>query len=506
MFLERFEKYDFICIQCHDNPDADALASGFGIYTYFKQRNKDVRFVYSGLYRIQKSNLIMMVEKLEIPIEYVSVEEASKLHIDGVLITVDCQYGEGNVTRLEADNIAVIDHHQIEGDYDENYLIMSGYGSCSTVVWELLKKAGINISDNTHLSTALYYGLFTDTNQFAELYNPVDKDARDQLEYDRQLVHTMCNSNLSLSEMEIAGHAMLGYSYNAENKYSIVKAMPCDPNILGLISDFLLQVNEVDTCIVYNENKDGIKLSVRSCIKEVNASELVDFLTNGVGSGGGHIEKAGGFISRKLYGKNYGELNHSEYFTQKMNEYFKQFELIYADSYKADVSKMTLYRKNKLPIGYVKMTDMLSVGTPITVRTMEGDNDLVITDDLYVLIGIKGEVYPNHEEKFLRSNTLLDVPYVYEDMVLETMYVPTVRNRITGKNMVLTDYAHTCEPSGETLIYASKLTTHVKVFTSWDPNRYMLGKPGDYLAVRNDDLNDVYVIEKNVFLKTYSEV
>ena len=34
----------------------------------------------------------------------------------------------------------------------------------------------------------------------------------------------------------------------------------------------------------------------------------------------------------------------------------------------------------------------------------------------------------------------------------------------------------------------------------------MLGKAGDYLAVRSDDLQDVYVVERDVFGKTYEEI
>ena len=34
MKLAELEKYNPITIQCHDNPDADALASGFGLYSY----------------------------------------------------------------------------------------------------------------------------------------------------------------------------------------------------------------------------------------------------------------------------------------------------------------------------------------------------------------------------------------------------------------------------------------------------------------------------------------
>ena len=110
MRLRELLKYDDIVVQCHDNPDADAIASGYAVYRYFKEQGKRVRLVYGGRYKIGKSNLVLLISELAIPIEYVETLERPKL-----LVTVDCQYGEGNVTRFEAEEIAVIDHHQVSG-------------------------------------------------------------------------------------------------------------------------------------------------------------------------------------------------------------------------------------------------------------------------------------------------------------------------------------------------------------------------------------------------------
>jgi len=33
----------------------------------------------------------------------------------------------------------------------------------------------------------------------------------------------------------------------------------------------------------------------------------------------------------------------------------------------------------------------------------------------------------------------------------------------------------------------------------------MLGNIGDYIAVRSDDIHDIYVIEKEIFMLTYEE-
>ena len=322
MRLDDFLKYNEITIQCHDNPDADALASAYGLYVYFLEKGKKTRMIYSGRTKIQKSNLSLMIEQLEIPIEYIPLEQAETMKVEGLLITADCQYGAGNVTLISAENVAIIDHHRIEIDNVDNSLILTDLGSCSTVVWKLLTEAGYEINDENHLSTALYYGLLTDTNTFAELQNPVDRDMQDSLEFDKFQISMFCNSNISLEELEIAGVAMLRAIYNEDHDFAIIKSQPCDPNILGLISDFLLQVDRVMTCVVFNEIPNGIKFSVRSCTKEVSASELAGFLAEDIGGGGGHIQKAGGFIQKKLYDEKVGGIRSETYFHKKMMNYF----------------------------------------------------------------------------------------------------------------------------------------------------------------------------------------
>ena len=54
--------FNEIVIQCHDNPDADAIASGFALYSFFKAKGKTVRQIYSGNFKISKRNLKFMVE------------------------------------------------------------------------------------------------------------------------------------------------------------------------------------------------------------------------------------------------------------------------------------------------------------------------------------------------------------------------------------------------------------------------------------------------------------
>lgn len=521
MNLKQLEDFKEIVIQCHDNPDADALASGFALYCFFKECGKQVRFIYSGRNKIQKSNLVLMKEELQIPIEY--VEKPEKFQIPELLIMVDCQYGTGNVTGFPGKKIAVIDHHQREMAVpdnqqkcvinladpkaelpiyiDENLIdIRSNYGSCSTIVWQLLMEEGFDVNKRPLLATAMYYGLYMDTGQLGDVYYPVDKDMRDELMVDKGMINKLKNSNISKEELKIAGEALIHHNHIEELHFSVVKVRECDPNILGVISDFVLQTDVVNTCVIYSHMADGYKLSFRSCDKEIKASDMAAFFTKGIGSGGGHAEKAGGFISARLYKEQYGDLDLENFFQTKMQEYVKSYQVIYAKEYEIQINDMKKYKKKKLPLGYVRLTDVYPEGTPIIVRTLEGDLEILIQDDIYLMIGIQGEVYPIKKEKFMRSYEMQEIPYD-----LETEYVPSIHNQIKGTVKQVVKYAKCCIPTGETIIYAKPLSTQVKIFTAWDNTNYMFGKEGDYIATRSDDFHDIYVVENNIFHKTYEE-
>ena len=63
MMLDELLGYDHVTIQCHDNPDADAIASGYGLYCFFRDKGKDTRLLYSGRNKVRKANLMLRVEK-----------------------------------------------------------------------------------------------------------------------------------------------------------------------------------------------------------------------------------------------------------------------------------------------------------------------------------------------------------------------------------------------------------------------------------------------------------
>lgn len=300
MYLEKFSVFDSICIQCHDSPDADALGAGYGLFAYFTGLGKKVSLVYSGENRITKPSLLLMVDKLDVPIDYVS-----KLPPHDILVTVDCQYRGGNITPFETDRVAMVDHHPMCVDTDEWCCIFPELGSCCTVVWQLLKEAGFAVNEDVRVATALYYGLYSDTGELSEIYHPADREMRDSLRIDRERLEQMIHANLLREELRIAGEALTDYFYDDRLQFALLHTEPCDPNLLGVISDMVNHVATIDYCVVYNETPIGYKLSVRSANTSLSASALAEYISRGIGSGGGHTNKAGGMIMKQMLARQY---------------------------------------------------------------------------------------------------------------------------------------------------------------------------------------------------------
>ncbi|MBP5280876.1 MAG: DHH family phosphoesterase [Lachnospiraceae bacterium] len=510
--------YRDIVIQAHDNPDADAIASGYGLWLYFRLKGKRVRFVYGGSRPIQKSNLVLMIDKLHVPIEH-----AERLdHEPELLLTVDCQYGEKNVQKFPAKNIAIVDHHVArETELPKLCDIRSTYGACSTIVWDLMKDEGYDPADNDELSTALYYGLFMDTSKLQEVRHPKDKDMRDELEprLNHPILVLLQNCNLSQEELKIAGKAMFDVDYHGAGHYALAQAQRCDPNILGVISDALIEVENVGTCIAYCVMDDGVKLSVRSCERETRANELAAYVTQGIGSGGGHIRKSGGFLGKELlareyflkYGEECDDMEHAAHrvLNDRLKMYYKDQDYVFSGTDEApDLSKEPVYEKRCMPIGYVKATEMYPAGTFVNVRTLEGDMAFAIKEDTYFMIGIEGEVYINDEAYFFAHYDPMDEPYK-----IKGEYAPTVHLAInaadfpaeTGRMKSLQDYAKTCMQKAFSRVHARQLTRRTKVFVPWTDS-YLLGKPGDYLVGRLENPRDVYIVAKDIMEKSYMMV
>ena len=512
MTLEDLLRYEDIVIQCHDDPDADAIASGYALLKYLESKGKFPRLVYSGGRKVTKNNLLLMIEKLSIPLEYVRrTEDEAEL-----LITVDCRAGQRNVSVLPRQNLAVIDHHELDmGEVlPELREVRTDCSACVTVIWIMLKKAGFPIEDRL-LSTALYYGLYMDTQKFKGT-EKLDREMLDALRFDWDIILLLQSADLALYDLRTAGSAFMNLRYHPEYHFAVAPVNTSEPYMLGIVSDMMMDVHELSVCVAYCllERERCIKVSVRCCKRRDRADELVHWLVRDMGNdGGGDRTKAAGRLALALLEKNCPDGNllytAGELIFQRLTDYFRtplkrlapraeKYGPARAEEFCKE--KAELYHKKKAPAGYARTMDLLPEGTEILLRTPEGDIIKKASPELYIMIDAEHEVSHITEEELRRNYELTDEEF---PMDRELLWQPKVYHAGKKEAVPLTPHAKKCVAKDAAQVWAAQLNCRLEVLVWGD---WRLGEIGDWLVCQEDDHQNAYIIPKSTFEQSYERV
>jgi phosphoglycolate phosphatase len=436
----------------------------------------------------------MMLEMLKVEITHTKSLPPNT----DLLITVDCQHGAGNVQAFPlSDSVRVmtIDHHKPETPEmmtnGENVIIRSELASCSTLVWDLLRKERYEME--APVVNALYYGLYTDTNGLSELRHPLDRDLAEQ-PYDVGFIRVLKNASISMEELDIMARSLQKREMIGE--IGLFCADRCDANLLGFASDIAQQVVGVNACVVYCVQEHGVKLSVRACTREIMASELADFICREAGSGGGAAEKAGGYMSLAALAEK--ATPPGEYVRERIREYARHYELIYAADNAIDFAGMKPYKKQATPVAYMSIADVFPVGTKITVRTQSGDSDGIVDRNTVLMISADSSLYPITRQRFEAGYDVLGNAFYPA-----AGYTPVIVNRHTQERHSVFAYARTCIPKDEKPIRAIQLTRAVKLFSRWDTDRYTTGEQGDWLTATDGDYDNCVLVKAEEFAEMY---
>lgn len=285
-------KKEHVYIQMHNYPDQDAIASAVGLQELLKKNNIASTICYKG--QIDKFNTLKMIEMLNINIK--NIFELN-INSDDEIIIVDAQKGNINVEDFKGEEIACIDHHKIQDtEFYRFYDIREELGSCATIIAEYFLENNIEISRN--IATALVYGIKVDTANLSRGVTNKDLDMFCMLykKSDASLLRKFDNCSLKLEDLQAYVKAI--YDLRLYGNIGIANiGNNCSEAIVGTLSDFLIELSEIDITVVHSYRAGGIKVSVRSEIPEVDASELVKYMLKGLGGGGGHTEMAAGFIA-----------------------------------------------------------------------------------------------------------------------------------------------------------------------------------------------------------------
>ncbi|MFN2266078.1 MAG: DHH family phosphoesterase [Anaerolineales bacterium] len=284
----------------HNDPDPDAIASAVALqYLVREKLGIRARIAYRGI--IGRSENKALVRYLEYPLEKLDPKEFDR-HIPIAL--VDTQPGVGN-NPLKDKNSAtiVIDHHTYRETSGEVGFadVRPEIGATATILTEYIQATGLDFPG--YLSTALFYGIKTDTMGLGRgasaedvaaylfLQPRVDVEALSQIEraqvpksYFKSLTTALQATKIYDQDLVISDLGVMQY-----------------PDLGAEIGDLLLRLQGVVWVICLGIYKEDLILSVRSRSRQVGAGDIARRVIGNLGTAGGHGTMAGGQIRiRKL--------------------------------------------------------------------------------------------------------------------------------------------------------------------------------------------------------------
>ena len=312
------------------------------------------------------------------------------------------------------------------------------------------------------------------------------------------------------------------YKYNREN----LAVVEVTEDVFHKLSAMMLDVEiQRDSVSEYREYMKRIKCNFLLLIwheqeeerlyflsdsKRVRALEFLDYLIPEFGLVRGNARAAGGRISSAILSVKLSENdmeNVVTYFLKMTDSYFVDCDLVMAAEYgvkmEKSIKEMKRYHKKKIPWAFVRSTDIVADGEKIHIKSLENESGLQLTahENVFIMIGCRGEIYDIEKEKFENTYDVTDGKLDIFEQMLD--FLPEVERESDGVYISLDEMAHLCYPKQGIEIYAKEIEKRTKVFPVMREQEYFLGRPGDYMAIRADDLCDIYIIQGEIFKQTY---
>jgi nanoRNase/pAp phosphatase (c-di-AMP/oligoRNAs hydrolase) len=167
-------------------------------------------------------------------------------------------------------------------------------GSCSAIIAEYFFEN--NQRPPARLATALLYGIFMDTDNLTRGARSLDIDMFYRLYglADITLINELRGNEISLKDLEFYAEAFK--TVEIYDELGFLRLESVNDSLLGAAGDIVVSVAGVNVVVSFSLRANGIKLSTRSITPRIRANDLVRYIVDGVGFGGGHTHMAGGFI------------------------------------------------------------------------------------------------------------------------------------------------------------------------------------------------------------------
>jgi nanoRNase/pAp phosphatase (c-di-AMP/oligoRNAs hydrolase) len=284
-------------IVVHDAPDPDAMGSAVGFQLLLKTEGIDSVIYYRG--EVSHPQNKTMINVLNIYMEKVSEDVKN----GNQTVCVDCT--ESNSCADAPD--LVIDHHKNSSN-SKLKIILSKYGACSTIVFNLLTNMCKleEFSESADVFTALLLGVRTDTNDlisenmikedfvaYQELLELSDKEKLQKVmnyplprySYDRRLLLHREGNSAESNGVFIGG---VGYIPEVQR------------DVISVLAEEYARMDSINTAIIFAiVDKKKLQVSVRSSNVSLDVGTMCKEMFSGFG--GGTSYKGGASIPLNFY-------------------------------------------------------------------------------------------------------------------------------------------------------------------------------------------------------------
>jgi nanoRNase/pAp phosphatase (c-di-AMP/oligoRNAs hydrolase) len=286
-----------LAIVVHNNPDPDAIASALALQSIATYFDVSSDIVYHGEIGHQENKAFVNL----LGIDLYRMEDINIRSYDKIAM-LDCAIpGANNALPSDIPIGVIIDHHPIgDSKINAEFIdIRPNVGATATIMTKYLQE--LNVDINSTLSTALLYGIRTDTLDFKRNTDSADLSAASYLYplSDHDVLEQLDRPSMSIETLDVLGEAINNRQVIGSYLLSNVGSIH-DRDTLPQAADYLLHLEGISTSIVFGVSDELIYISGRSNDIRVNLGDIMK-RAFGDETGGGHATAAAAQISLGVF-------------------------------------------------------------------------------------------------------------------------------------------------------------------------------------------------------------
>ena len=283
-FFEEINSNDRLLILIDADPDA--ISSALALKRLLWRQVFSVTI--SHINKILRSDNLAMISLLKIPIIHfnkLKFEDYNRIAL------IDSQpHHHKELLEIEHYDF-IIDHHPYQ-EIEANFIdVRPDYGAVATMMTEYLRAAKIKPSRN--LATALFYGIKTDTNNFANKGQAQDMHAFRYLFplASKTVISKIQNSEINRKTLKFYKQAFELAKLRKGVAFLYLEQVN-NPDIMVQLADFFMRVNDINQTIVAGVVKKQLIVIYRAIGSRINAGKRLKKALGQFGPAGGHRTQA----------------------------------------------------------------------------------------------------------------------------------------------------------------------------------------------------------------------